>query len=52
LRHEEYGEATSKIVISESPVKEILAYARPEKVGLIALAIHGRTGLPSLMLES
>jgi nucleotide-binding universal stress UspA family protein len=44
--------ATSKIVINEYPAKEILDYARREKVDLIAIATHGRTGLARIMLGS
>jgi len=46
------GGATNKIVISEYPAKEILDYARREKVDLIAIATHGRTGLARMMLGS
>jgi nucleotide-binding universal stress UspA family protein len=44
--------ATSKIVISEHPAKEVLDYARRERIDLIAMATHGRTGLARIMLGS
>jgi len=46
------GEAKTKVVMGEDPAAEILGYVRREKVDLIALATHGRTGLARLLLGS
>ena len=44
--------ATAVAVSGDDPAKEILNYARREKVDLIAIATHGRTGLARMMMGS
>ena len=40
------------VVMGDDPAKEIADYARREKVDLIAIATHGRTGLARLTMGS
>ncbi len=47
-----HGEAKTKVVVGEDPAEEILDYIRREKVDLVAMATHGRTGLAKLLLGS
>jgi nucleotide-binding universal stress UspA family protein len=44
--------ATEVAVTGDDPAKEILNYARQEKIDLIAIATHGRTGLARMMMGS
>jgi nucleotide-binding universal stress UspA family protein len=44
--------ATEVAITGDDPAKEILNYARQEKVDLIAIATHGRTGLARMMMGS
>lgn len=47
-----HGEAKTKVVVGEDPAEEILAYISREKMELVAMATHGRTGLARLLLGS
>jgi nucleotide-binding universal stress UspA family protein len=47
-----HGEAKTEVVVGEDPAEEILDYIRREKVDLVAMATHGRTGLARLLLGS
>jgi nucleotide-binding universal stress UspA family protein len=47
-----HGEAKTKVEVGEDPAKEILDYISLEKVDLVAMATHGRTGLARLLLGS
>jgi nucleotide-binding universal stress UspA family protein len=47
-----HGEARTEVVVGEDPAVEILDYIRREKVDLVAMATHGRTGLGKLLLGS
>jgi nucleotide-binding universal stress UspA family protein len=47
-----HGEAKTEVVVGEDPAVEILSYIRREKVGLVAMATHGRTGLARMLLGS
>lgn len=47
-----HGEAKTKVVVGENPAEEILDYIRREKMDLVAMATHGRTGLARLLLGS
>lgn len=44
--------ARRKVIIGGDPTEEILKYTRWEKIDLIALATHGRTGLAKRLLGS
>ena len=46
------GGAVKKVVVGQNPAEEIANYASEEKVDLIALATHGRTGLARVMMGS
>ena len=41
-----------RAVMGENPAEEIVNYASREKVDLIAIATHGRTGLAKMMMGS
>ncbi len=43
---------TKQVVLGEDPAEAILGYARREKVDLIAIATHGRTGLARMLMGS
>ncbi len=43
---------TREVVLAEDPAEAILGYARREKVDLIAIATHGRTGLARMVMGS
>jgi nucleotide-binding universal stress UspA family protein len=47
-----HGEAKTKVMVGEDPAEEILDYIRREKMDLVAMATHGRTGLARLLLGS
>ena len=47
-----FGRAEKVVVAGNDPAEEIQAYARQEKVDLIAMATHGRKGLAKLVLGS
>jgi len=47
-----HGEAKTKVVVGEDPAEEILDYIRREKMDLVAMATHGRTGLARFLLGS
>ena len=42
--------ARTTVIFGHDPAEEILAYARHEKVNLIAMSTHGRTGLVWLLM--
>ena len=44
--------AVKKVVVGQSPAEEIAGYASREKVDLIAIATHGRTGLARVTMGS
>lgn len=44
--------ATKEVAFGEDPVEVIGEYARRHGMDLIALATHGRTGLPRLLMGS
>ena len=47
-----HGVAKTKVMLGENPAEEILDYIELEKVDLVAMATHGRTGLAKLLLGS
>jgi nucleotide-binding universal stress UspA family protein len=47
-----HGEAKAEVVVGEDPAEEILDYIGREKMDLVAMATHGRTGLARLLLGS
>lgn len=47
-----HGGAKTKVVVGEDPAEEIVDYIRREKMDLVALATHGRTGMARLLLGS
>lgn len=46
------GEAETKVEVGEDPAEEIVDYIRREKIDLVAMATHGRTGVARLLLGS
>ena len=44
--------AVKRVVVGQNPAEEIAKYASEEKVDLIAIATHGRTGLARVMMGS
>ena len=44
--------AIREVVLGEDAAEAILGYARREEIDLIAIATHGRTGLPRLLMGS
>ncbi len=44
--------AVKEVAFGEEPAKEIANYARKHNIDLVALATHGRTGLPRLLFGS
>jgi nucleotide-binding universal stress UspA family protein len=44
--------AVRKVVVGQNPAEEIAGYASREKVDLIAIATHGRTGLARVTMGS
>ena len=53
IAHRFFPHGVEKMVVMEDdPAKEIADYARREKVDLIAIATHGRTGLARLTMGS
>jgi nucleotide-binding universal stress UspA family protein len=47
-----HGEAKTRVVVGEDPAEGIVDYIRREKMDLVAVATHGRTGLAKLLLGS
>ena len=41
-----------KVIIGDDPASEIMNYARQERIDVIAIATHGRTGLGRLVMGS
>lgn len=53
IAHESFPDGATEVAVTgDDPAREILNYARQEKVDLIAIATHGRTGLARLMMGS
>ncbi|MCX6043727.1 MAG: universal stress protein [Chloroflexi bacterium] len=50
--HREGLSVTTHVALAEQPAAAILAYAQRHAVDLVALATHGRSGLPRLWLGS
>jgi nucleotide-binding universal stress UspA family protein len=46
------GQRVVQVVVEGSPNVEIVRYARQEKIDLIVLATHGRTGVAHLLIGS